>query len=243
MKIFFGILILVSVVGCKTKSEIRREQEFERLKLDVRDARGTKADIETVSEDIRRDISRLGIQIEEQNQYLKNQDEEIRRDLSAISARLLALEQKAIVEETAAKQQAERPKNYETAKALFDEGHFDESIEMVRAMLKQKPKGEEAKKGRYLMAEAYFASKDYASAVLEYSEFKKLYPRDKSVPQATYSQAQAFRLMGKKQEAKLFYQELMDRFPKSPLAAKAKQEMRLMKNGTDSKRATQSEEE
>jgi TolA-binding protein len=36
--------------------------------------------------------------------------------------------------------------------------------------------------------------------------------------------------MGKKTEAKLFYQEMVDRFPKNPLTAKARQEMKRLKS-------------
>ena len=103
------------------------------------------------------------------------------------------------------------------------------AIEIFRSVAKNKTKSEEGKKAAFFIAECQFASKDYASAVLEYSDFKKNHPKDSLLPNAIYRQANAFRNLGKTKEAKLFYQELLASFPKHGLATKAKQEMKKLK--------------
>ena len=96
-------------------------------------------------------------------------------------------------------------------------------------MPRAKSKSEEGRKAQFLLAESYFMAKEYATAALEFGEFKKNFPKDKQVATATYRQANAFRNMGKAKEARLFYQELIEKHPKSPLVAKAKQEMKKLK--------------
>jgi TolA-binding protein len=79
------------------------------------------------------------------------------------------------------------------------------------------------------LAESHFGKKDFASAALEYNEFRKKASKDPLVPQAIFQQAQSFKGMGKKGEAKLFFQDLIDRYPKSPLVPKAKAELKKLK--------------
>ena len=62
-----------------------------------------------------------------------------------------------------------------------------------------------------------------------YQQFKKNYPKDSRVARAIYRQANCFRSLKQKKEARLFYQELIDRFPKSSLVSKAKREMKKLK--------------
>jgi TolA-binding protein len=118
---------------------------------------------------------------------------------------------------------------YYCAKKLYEEGQFEEAEKLLKIILKEKPKTEEAKKSHYLLAETYFANHDYATAAIEYGEFKKKYPKDTLVANCTYRQAQAFKNMNKNSEAKLFFQEIVDSFPKHPLAPKAKQELKKLK--------------
>lgn len=221
--------VLLTVSACKTKSELRREQELERLKQEVSQVRGTRADSEVLAEELRVEMSRLGNVVEEQAQLNRKQYEELRQEVTTMTARLQALEQKAVAEETRpAAPEKPAPGGYEAGKKLFEEGQYEDAIEVLRPVAKNK-KGEEGRKSLFLLGESYFATKDYASAALEFSEYKKKYPKDSLVPNAIYRQANAFRSMGKAKEAKLFYQELVDRFPKNNLTAKAKTEMKKLK--------------
>lgn len=229
---YFSVVVLLAVLaGCKTKSELRREQEFEHIKSEVQQARTTRADLETVVDDMKSDVTRLSNVVEDQTQLLRTQNEELKKEIATLNTRLQALEQRAAAEEASAKAREEgrSKQTYENGRKLYDEEKYDEAIEILKGVVASKPKSEDARRSQLLVADCYFASKDFASAALEYGEFKKSYPKDAMVPNATYRQAQSFKNLNKKSEAKLFYQELVDRFPKSPLAAKAKAEMKKLK--------------
>lgn len=228
--VFFS-LSLALCFGCKTKSEVRRDQELEKLKADVREAKGDHADEEVASEELKEEVGRMGNAIEEHAQQQKQETDDLKKDLVALTARVQALEQRAVAEDLAAKQVVDEAKKatYDTAKAAFDEGKFEDATRIVRAVLDRHPKGDEAKKSHFLLAESLFSSKDYASAALEFSDYQKNYPKDALLPTAIYREANSFRNMGKSKEAKLFYQELIERYPKSPFAAKARQERKRLK--------------
>jgi len=230
--ISLGLLILLSISlsGCKTKGDMRREQELAKLQQDVTQVKSEHADIDNLSEEFKIEISKTNNLIEERAQASKQQEDELRKELAALSSRIQALENRAVTEDSADKQRASEHVNatYDRGKKLFDDGRYAEAEEVFRAVTQQKSK-EDAKKALYWLGEAFFADKEYASAALEFSEYKKAYPKDTLVPQAIYRQANCFRSLGKSKEAKLFYQELIERFPKSPLVKKARAEMKRVK--------------
>jgi len=234
MRILTFLLALslgLGLTACRTKGDVRREQELERMKVDLREARTTRADLETTVEELRADLTRFSNAQEEQLQLQRKESEDLKKELQTVGTRIQALEQRAAAEDAAAKAAAEsRSKHtYENGKKLYDEERYDDAIEVLKGVISAKPKSDEARRSHLLIADCYFASKDFASAALEYGEFKKEHPKDTMVPNATYRQAQSFKNLGKKSEARLFYQELIERFPKNNLASKAKQEIRKLK--------------
>lgn len=229
MKVFLIIIPLLWATGCVTKGELRREQEIEKLRQDVKDIQGSKVDLDVVSDDLKGEIEKTNSQLGEQIQWSRTQSEELRKQVATLTDRVTQLEQRNREQAELAQKEAEKPKaTYEMAKSQYDAGQFEEAAETLRAVLKNvPPRSEEAKKAQFLLADSFFASKEYATAALEFSDFKKNYPKDGWIPMATYRQANCFRAMGKMKEARLFYQELLDKFPKSSLVAKAKKEMKL----------------
>lgn len=235
LRLCVGVLLLAVLGGCQTKSDVRREQEMAKLRKEVQKARGDKADIEVTSEEMKSDIARLGSLLDERAQYQSVQFEAIQKELEALTKRVEALENRPIPEPAHAEAPPSvspgggaAPITFEAGKKLYDAGKFEEATEVLRAVVKKTPKGKD-KKARFWLAESLYSSKDFASAALEFGEFKKKYPNDDLAAKATYRQANAFRSLKKNREAKLFYQEFLDRFPKSPLASKAKAEMAGLK--------------
>jgi len=228
---FGAFLLVVALSGCKTKSEVRREQDVERLKMELRDVKTDRADIDGLSQELKVEISRMSNLVEERAVQQNRQLEDIRKELASLNNRITTIEQRAVAEENAEKQRvAEKAKaSFDLGKRYYDEGRYSEAVEVLKVVSRNKARTDEGKKAQFYLGESHFSNKEFASAVLEFSEFKKMYPKDPLVPQAIYRQANSFRSLGKSKEAKLFYQELVDRFPKNGLAAKAKQEMRKLK--------------
>lgn len=235
--ILFGLAILAGLSACKTKGEVRREQEMERLKSDVREAQGIKADIGTAVEDLRMEVARLSSSNSEQSAFYRTQIEELKTEVLTLQTRLQALEQRAVAEELALKAEADEqaqkaaiPRSYEMGKKLYDQGKFEDSLMVLREVLqKARKNSEEAKRTQFLMGEVLFSSKEYASAALEFAEFQKKYPKDKRVPESLYRQGWAFKNLGKNKEAKLFLAELIKSHPKSAFSQRARKDLKMLK--------------
>jgi TolA-binding protein len=70
-------------------------------------------------------------------------------------------------------------------------------------------------------AEQLFKEKKWKEAILQYDEYKKKSPKGKSIPEAIYKTGVCFQELSMKNEAKVFYQEVISKFPKSDFARKA----------------------
>ncbi|MBI4404412.1 MAG: tetratricopeptide repeat protein [Deltaproteobacteria bacterium] len=225
---FFLVLLALFQSGCQTRTEVRREQELERIKHEVKEIRSDRADLDQFQEEMKTELARLSSVIEDHYKKTKSENEELKASIHSLANRVQVLESKITAEPAATK--IEKPKaSFEQGKKLFDEGRYEEAVEILRASLKNRPSNEEAKKAHFMIAESYFQNKDYASAALEFAEYRKAHPKEVNVPNAIYRQAQSFRNMGKSKEARLFYQELLERYPKNVLVQKAKLEMKRLK--------------
>lgn len=228
---FFLLFFVVSSISCRTKSEIRREQEFERLKQEVTQTRGDKAEVDSSVEELKVEMAKLGNVIEEEAQGRRKDSEEIRKELASLTARIQALEQRAVAEELTQKQlvQEKSKASFESGRRLYDDGKYEEAIEVLKAVVENQPKTEDGKKGQFLLGESYFATKAYKLAGYEFSKFQKNFPKDALVPNALYRLAASFKEMGDATNAKLFYEDLIQRYPSSPFAKKAKVDMKRLK--------------
>jgi len=225
MRKIIGISLVVVAalvsLSCNTRSEIRREQEIERIKSEVSASRTEKADLSATLDEMRSQLAQMHNSIEEQAQARMRDSEETKKELLTLTTRVQAMEQRAVAEETQ-KREVKNKASFDVVKKLYDEKKFDDAVEAAKEVIESNPKSEDARKSQFIVAQSYYASQDFASAALEFGEFKKTYSKDPLVPEATYQMAQAFKQMGKKSEAKLFLQEVIEKHPKTQFAMKAK---------------------
>jgi len=110
---------------------------------------------------------------------------------------------------------------FEKAKAAFAAGNYDEAVTSFDAYLKVS-KAQHLQEAFFLRGESYFALKQYKKAIVDYSKFPEKFTTSKRVPQALYKIGASFDALGMREDAKGFYQELVEKFPKSPEAKRAK---------------------
>ncbi len=235
--VLLGLLIL-ELTGCKTRSEIRREQEMEKIKQEVTVAKGQRADVETTVDELRTEVARLAVLLEEQSSQLRQHDEELKKDMGTLTTRIQAIEQRAVEDELAQKRYSDEQKkiaeersraSFETGKTLYDQDKYEDAAEVFRAVMKNKAGSADARKAQFFLGESLFSQREYASATGVFTDFIKAHPKDTNVPTAMLRQAQAFKLVGKPKEAKIFFQDVVEKFPKSAAAGKAKAELKKLK--------------
>ena len=114
---------------------------------------------------------------------------------------------------------------------MVSKSDIDSSIELLRHELseikKSIPKVEEKKpvKEKTLLeqAEEHFKNKNWKQAIFVYEEFRKKHPQSDKFAEATLNIGLSFQNLGLKKEGRVFLQEVLDQFPRSESAQKAKQ--------------------
>ena len=86
-----------------------------------------------------------------------------------------------------------------------------------------------AKKTSFQAAEDEFNKKNWKQAIVAYEKYRELNPGGKSYAEATYKIGVSFQELGMKMEAKVFFSEVVEKFPKSEFAKKSNFRMKSAK--------------
>ncbi len=115
----------------------------------------------------------------------------------------------------------DRVEIYEKGRALFQAKDYKGAVEALSEYLGAiKPK--RAEDAMFLRGEAFYQLKDHKKAIIDFSKFPEKFQHSSKLPLALYKIGLSFEALGMKEDAKGFYQELVDKFPKSGEAKKAK---------------------
>lgn len=90
-------------------------------------------------------------------------------------------------------------------------------------------KATQAPQDTWSQAEGLFESKDYRRAILSYQKYREQNPRGSQFAEATYKIGFSFEKLNMGDEAKSFYNEVIEKFAKSPEAKKAKIRLKKIK--------------
>ena len=160
-----------------------------------------------------RDMARIQISLQEANS-------EIRR----LRGRIDALEKKTSTQTPEVSLES-RLKNYEQALTSLEEeivqlkanqGAQSSGVSSVKS-----PSATAKKYTEFDTGEAKFKERQWKDAIAQYQAYRTKYPKGKSYSEATYKIGVCFQELNLKNEAKAFYQEVVQSHPKSRAAKKA----------------------
>jgi tol-pal system protein YbgF len=117
------------------------------------------------------------------------------------------------------------PAEFRDGMETLRRGDNQGAIQKLREFLRKAPKSDYADDAQYWIGEAYFASKDYNRAILEFNEVLLRYPKGDKVPAALYRQALAFAELGDKVDARLVLQKLVSEHGDAPEAERGRQKL------------------
>lgn len=83
--------------------------------------------------------------------------------------------------------------------------------------------------------EAKFEAKSWRDAIFAYEEYRKAYPKGKNFTTATYKIGVSFQELGMNDDAKLFYEEVISRGPKSKDADRARSRLKALAKSSKKK--------
>jgi tol-pal system protein YbgF len=121
-------------------------------------------------------------------------------------------------------------RDYEAASRLLEQKDYRGSINRFKEFVKKYPKSDYADNAQYWIGECYYALREFDQAILEFDAVRRNYPKGDKVPAALLKQGFAFAELGDKVDARLILQELINRYPQSPEAGRAKQKLKTLES-------------
>ncbi len=116
------------------------------------------------------------------------------------------------------------PALYERAlKKIREEQDFAAGRELMETFLKRYPGDDLAVNAAYWVGETYYAEKAYEKAILRFEDLIQKYGEHPKVASAMLKQALAFEASGDKATGRILLQRVIERFPLSEEAKKARQ--------------------
>jgi tol-pal system protein YbgF len=115
---------------------------------------------------------------------------------------------------------------YDRAFDLFQKNQFQTARQQFQSFMKQYPQSPMADTALYWVGESYYAEKQYQNSIETFQQVLNRYPNGSKVPNAMLKQAAAFQQIGDNTAARILYERLIEKFPKSPQAQIAKQKLK-----------------
>jgi tol-pal system protein YbgF len=189
-----------------------------------------------VVEEMKSELTRLLGRIEDleraQKQSQEHQSSAVKEEIKKLEDRIVELEraqESMIAELKKSKDQAptntENVEFFEAGKKSYQAKNYNDAIEQFSQYLRA-TKGKHLEEATFLRGEAYYDSKQYKKAIIDYSKFPEKFTKSKKMPNVLFKIGQSFEALSMKDDAKGFYQEIVEKFPKAPEAAKAKKKLK-----------------
>lgn len=178
-------------------------------------------------EELRSEVARLTGKIEELEHEKKSKETETAEEKNKLQAKIAELEN-ALKEK---EEQENGPKlpvgktPVQAAKEAYLSTEYETAILYLDPFLKNNEKGKEVEEGTFIRGESYFKLKQYKKAIVDYSKFTDHFPKSNFSSKALLKIAESFEALQMKDDAKAFYQDLFDKYPKTVEGKLAKKKL------------------
>ncbi len=122
--------------------------------------------------------------------------------------------------------------SFDMAMRAYNDRRFDETIRFLDTYIRENPRSPKLEDAYFYRGEAQFAmaesrrdEKIYEEAILSFDKFRHDFPKSKHLSASLLKQGLAFKALGYPSDAKLFFNDVVRRFPNSSEAAQARREL------------------
>ena len=186
-----------------------------------------RPDVATYSPDeLRVEVARLTGEVEETKHDKEFSDHAHQEEIVKSQARIAELEKKLKELQPDAPTVPEGKTPFEAGKDSYATNNCDEAISFFSQAIAKSDIGKEAEEATYLRGDCYFKKSQYNKAIVDFSHFPEKYQKSSFHPKALLRIAESFEAMGRKDDAKAFYSDLVDKFPKTAEGKLAKKRLK-----------------
>jgi tol-pal system protein YbgF len=215
------------------------------FRTDVSAVRKMSADIQASIDGTKGEMQALNGKLDDTLLSVKKPTEDLARYREDADRRIIALEERILKQQAVldalSKKIADQLMVKKEETPLAPDALYLKGLDSLKAgevaaardqftkFLEQNPKHELAANAHYWIGETYYSEKNYESAILSYQDVIKNYPGKEKVVAAMLKQAMAFDAIKDAKSAKFVLKKLVEGFPKSEEAKKAKELLKEIK--------------
>lgn len=235
--ILIGSLVVVGLgtSSClKTRAHLRDYSPEENRPVPVRSIQEVNPKDGYALDELKLEMTRLTGRVEDLERSQRDLVEKMNTvdgDLfKKLDSRLQVLEQAEADQATRAKEMesklegaisASNPEQvFKKAQTQFHDSNYEGAVETITTYLSLH-KIKKPEDATFMKAQSLYKLKRYKKAIVEYSKFPEKYTRSNHMPEALYKIGLSFEALGMKEDARGFFQELVEKYPKSAEAKKA----------------------
>ena len=180
-------------------------------------------------DELRSEVARLSGKAEEVEHDKKLTEQQHADEKKKDENRITELEKKLKELQPEAQALPEGKTPFEAGKDAALGGKCDEAITFLSQALTKVETGKEAEEATYLRGECYFKKSQFNKAIVDFSHFPEKFQKSSYHPKALLRIAESFEAMGRKDDAKAFYSDLVDKFSKTAEGKLAKKRLKAKK--------------
>ncbi|MBC7396754.1 MAG: tetratricopeptide repeat protein [Bdellovibrionales bacterium] len=181
------------------------------------------------AEELRSEVARLTGEVEELRHEREINEKGKSEEEKKAQARVAELEKKLKELQPDTPKVPEGKTPLEAAKEAFSSDRYDDAVLFASQVLEKSDTGKEAEEATYIRGEAYYKKQQFNKAIVDFSHFPEKFQKSSYHPKALLRIAECFEMMGRKDDAKAFYSDLLDKFPKTGEGKLAKKRLKLKK--------------
>jgi TolA-binding protein len=181
------------------------------------------------AEELRAEVANLSGKLEENEHNQQITEQTQAENAKKAQARIDELEKKLKELQPDAPTLPEGKTPFEAGKDDYIANNYDEAIVFLSQALAKSDTGKEAEEAIYLRGDCYFQKKQYNKAIVDFSQFPEKYPKSSYHPKALLRIAESFEATDRKDDAKAFYSDLLDKFPRTAEGKLAKKRLKAKK--------------
>ncbi|MCB0366753.1 MAG: tetratricopeptide repeat protein [Bdellovibrionaceae bacterium] len=211
-----GLFILGSFSGClRTRADLKEAESKSEMQNKLSNLQQSAARDEVRFQDY-----------DEQFRYMRGRIETLEQRLNeARQEKEQALQER----QTAKTQSDERLRLYEEALRKLEGQIVSLSQELEQVKKAKAAPAPASKKGNFSAAEDSFDKKDWKAAIVGYQKYREMNPKGRKYASATYKIGVCFQELGMGNDARAFFDEVIEKFPKSSEAKQAKTRLKSVK--------------
>jgi tol-pal system protein YbgF len=234
------------VKNLTAKNEVRAAQLAQQLDQQLRRLRAV---VDEATKVVTRNSADVGLQVQKQQTELAQINgrlDDLQHAQDALTTQFQdyrAASDTKLEQLTNAVAAAKNPPIPDNANALYAEAKrrlqasaWQDARRLFEAFVNRYPKDKRAARAQFDIGEAYFGEKRFADAIRGgYTKVVDNFPKSDVVPDAMYKNGLAFYALKYCGDAKVYFQELLKRYPRTQWKKEANQELRRLKKNQRNK--------